>query len=126
METLIVSIIGYAFILIAGIAIGMFWANRIESPEFKAAKINAFDMIYYDSMSRKYSAMAKELDKENTPEYLHAADKEATFRDQKAKSKAAYEADAAKLSERDRSILSDYIRELEYKSDDLEEKYDKV
>lgn len=125
METLIVSIIGYAFIFIAGIAIGITWANKIESPEFKAAKSNAFDMIYYDSMSRKYSAMAKELDKVNTPEYSQAADKEAGFRDKKAESKAAYEAGAAKLSERDRTILSDYIKELEYKRDDLKEKCDK-
>ena len=82
-------------------------------------------MIYYDSMSRKYSAMVIELDQGNTPEYSQVADKEAGFRDKKAKSKAAYEAGAAKLSERDRTILSDYIKDLEYKSDDLKERYDK-
>jgi hypothetical protein len=116
----IASIIGYAVIFFIGIVTGISVAKKIESPEFKSAKTNAFNMIYYDSMIRKYSAaMKKELDSGNNKEYLLAADNESRFRDKKAKSKDAYEGDAAKLSEPERSRLDKYITELEYRSDDL-------
>lgn len=120
MGMLIASIVGYIIIFFIGIVTGITVANKIESPEFKSAKSNASDMIYYDSMIRKYSAtMKEELDKGNNTAYLQAADKESRFRDKKAKSNDAYEADAAKLSERECSRLNKYITELEYSSDDL-------
>jgi hypothetical protein len=117
---LILLIIVYVFFVIMGIVTGITIANKIESPEYKSVKSNAFNMIYYDSMSRKYSAiMKKELDSGNNTEYLLAVDKESRFRDKKAKSEDAYEADAAKLSEREFSRLNKYIAKLEDRSDDL-------
>lgn len=116
----ILLIIVNVFFVIIGIVTGITIANRIESPEFKSAKSSAFDMVYYESMSRKYSAiMKKELDSGSNTEYLLAADKESRFRDKKAKSEDAYEADAVKLSEREFSRLNKYIKELEDSSDDL-------
>lgn len=120
MDMLIASIIGYAVIFFIGIISGISIATKFESPEFKSAKSNAFDMTYYGSMSRKYSAIMKEeLDRGNNTEYLLAADKESSFRDKKAKSKVAYDAETAKLSERERSRLTKYINELEQSSDAL-------
>ncbi|MCX5779956.1 MAG: hypothetical protein NTV45_03885 [Firmicutes bacterium] len=119
---LILLIIVSVFFIIIGIVIGTTIADRIESPEFKSAKSNAFDMVYYESMSKKYSATKKkELDSGNNTEYLLAADKEARFRYKKAKSEDAFEADAAKLSEREFSRLDKYIAKLEDKSDALKE-----
>ncbi|MCX5779993.1 MAG: hypothetical protein NTV45_04070 [Firmicutes bacterium] len=120
MDMLIASIIGYAVVFFIGIMSGISIATKFESPEFKSAKINAFDMTYYGSMSRKYSAIMKEeSDRGDNTEYLLAADKESSFRDKEAKSKAAYDAESAKLSERERSRLSKYINELEQSSDAL-------
>ena len=120
MDMLIASIIGYAVIFFIGIISGISIATKFESPEFKSAKSKAFDMTYYSSMSGKYSAIMKEeLDRGNNTEYLQAADKESSFRDKEAKSKAAYDAECAMLSERERSRLTKYINELEKSSDAL-------
>jgi hypothetical protein len=115
-------IIVNVFFVIIGIVTGINIANRIESPEFKSAKSNAFNMIYYDAMIRRYSAiMKKELDSGNNTEYLLAADKESSFRDKKTTSEDAFEADAVELSEREFSRLNKYISKLEDRSDDLKE-----